>query len=1319
MPLIYFIPIRTPSGAIVYVADTRIDQTPLLLSSSGESTLYTTDASSNNFDISLVGSPTPSNNSPFSTNWSGYFGTNNYLNYAGNSALSFGTGDFTLECWIWISAPSDSPIYEGRASGTGSAAFTLTAFSSSVIRIWTGSSALISSTGTTYINKWTHVAVVRLSGTTTLYIGGVAAGSVATLGNLTENIALVGGGRYANTSTVNKYFNGYISNFRMVKGTAVYTANFTPTTLPLTAISGTSLLTLQNGSFVDNSPNAFTPTVAGAPSLTKFSPFTSTIGTNGSGYFNGTSTSLNLGNQAALHLGSGDFTVETWFYKASTVAQMTVCGDFGGSGTNTFSMLFDTPNGTKLQWWNAVTNTALMISNTVFNNFSWYHIAFVRSSNTLRLYVNGILDSSAAYSVNLNAITSFYIAQDPQLIAARSFIGHISNFRVVKGTAVYTANFTVPTSPLTAISGTSLLTLQNNTPNNTNAFLSSASNSTELAVVRTGNARTGSPNPYSFNYSNYFNGSSDYLTAASNTALNLKNFDFTVECWVYPMSTTYSTFQDIFTKRVTSSTTTSYQGYLRTGTGVISFYNGTNYESTTTLTTGVWSHCAWVYTNSNLTLQIYVNGTQVYSTTITGGIGADNAEPLTIGVARGYTEFFNGYISNFRIVKGTALYTTNFTSSTSPLEVVNGASLLTCQSARFVDNSPNRIALTAVSAPQVQPFNPFTMRAPSTPGTYSVNFDGSSGLSIASSAALAPTTGNFTYECWVYPTSSAASYRVIFGLDSYAVSSPFRMYQNNNKIELWYTNVSSIVSSTIAINTWHHIAMTRSSGSLRFFVNGIQQGSTLVTSVNYAASTFRIGRDSGGTYPFIGQISNLRVMNSAQYTENFTPTTSPLTAITGTLLLTCQRSTFDDNSSNAFAITATGTPVPTVQNPFNSTTPSSPTGYVASTYDGSMFFDGTGDYLTIASPPEYLRNWWLYTGFTIEAWVYVNTLTQDATNAVSPMVGHYTPTAATNYWSFGPITNGTVKFTYFTGTGQSVTTTATIGTRQWHHLAMVKNGTSLTIYINGLSSATATVTGTPQTLSTTPIIIGGYNNAVFNGYITDLRISSTAVYTTNFVPTTAPLTTTSNTLLLINPSSQAITDSTAHASIDSIGQVRVSNNVVKYGNSSIYFNGSSYCTLPYSTALNMPKDFTIETWVYPIARLTSFPCVLNNYSTFGANGGFAIFAGHNTSGSTKYNVYFNGANIINSTSTIVYNQWTHLALVRSGTTITLYVNGVSAGTSASQSATLVGTANSWWIGTAGDLASTSYFNGYISDLRVTRAARYTANFTPPTAALPT
>jgi hypothetical protein len=223
------------------------------------------------------------------------------------------------------------------------------------------------------------------------------------------------------------------------------------------------------------------------------------------------------------------------------------------------------------------------------------------------------------------------------------------------------------------------------------------------------------------------------------------------------------------------------------------------------------------------------------------------------------------------------------------------------------DASSNNFELTIAGDTRPNSFNPYT------PGYYSNYFDGSGdGLSVPASSALAPLTGDFTYEAWVYPTSSSVTYRVVFGIDNYTGGQPFRLYQYGTQFQYWYTGSATdfIGSSTITMNTWYHIAITRSGGVLKLFVNGTQAGSNVTSTLNYPSSIFRIGMDLAGSYPFVGYVSNLRaVKGTAIYTANFTPSTTPLTAISGTSLLTCQtnqavnNSTFLDNSNNSALIT--------------------------------------------------------------------------------------------------------------------------------------------------------------------------------------------------------------------------------------------------------------------------------------------------------------------------------------------------------------------------------------------------------------------------------
>ena len=112
---------------------------------------------------------------------------------------------------------------------------------------------------------------------------------------------------------------------------------------------------------------------------------------------------------------------------------------------------------------------------------------------------------------------------------------------------------------------------------------------------------------------------------------------------------------------------------------------------------------------------------------------------------------------------------------------------------------------------------------------------------------------------------------MIFGLDSYVSGTPFRLYQYGTVFTLWYNNSASITSTPITINNWYHVAMTRTETSLRLFVNGKQVGTTVLNTVSYPPSIFRVGNDVEGKYPFVGYISDLRITHSSRYTSNFTP----------------------------------------------------------------------------------------------------------------------------------------------------------------------------------------------------------------------------------------------------------------------------------------------------------------------------------------------------------------------------------------------------------------------------------------------------------------
>ena len=225
---------------------------------------------------------------PFSggtaTSYAGSFnGSTQLLSIADNAALEPGSSNLTVECWVYPTASgavSGSGIFSKSALG----AFAPFNFqqnpSNNLVLLLsnagTGWDLIITSASTLLLNTWTHVCFTRSANTFTLYINGVSNGSGTLAGSLwnnTESVMIANG----NSSPVsNTAFKGYISNLRYVIGTAVYTANFIPPTAALTAVTNTSLLTLQNATIVDNSTNAFTITNTGTVVTSVQSPFLNT-----------------------------------------------------------------------------------------------------------------------------------------------------------------------------------------------------------------------------------------------------------------------------------------------------------------------------------------------------------------------------------------------------------------------------------------------------------------------------------------------------------------------------------------------------------------------------------------------------------------------------------------------------------------------------------------------------------------------------------------------------------------------------------------------------------------------------------------------------------------------------------------------------------------------------------------------------------------------------------------------------------------------------------------------------------------------------------
>ena len=166
-------------------------------------------------------------------------------------------------------------------------------------------------------------------------------------------------------------------------------------------------------------------------------------------------------SESDFSFGTGDFTIEYWFYFTGVSGSNSGCfqisNTVGGiNNSNTAAdggLALDYENGCvkgigNNGWFNGTNSVAVE---------TWNHVALVRHSGTLQIFTNGVADTSASdsqnYSLTHLAIGGYYTN-------AYLMTGYISNFRIVKGTAVYSAAFTPPTERLTAIDGTVLLACQ-------------------------------------------------------------------------------------------------------------------------------------------------------------------------------------------------------------------------------------------------------------------------------------------------------------------------------------------------------------------------------------------------------------------------------------------------------------------------------------------------------------------------------------------------------------------------------------------------------------------------------------------------------------------------------------------------------------------------------------------------------------------------------------------------------------------------------------------------------------------------------------------
>lgn len=840
-------------------------------------------------------------------------------------------------------------------------------------------------------------------------------------------------------------------------------------------------------------------------------------------------------------------------------------------------------------------------------------------------------------------------------------------------------------------------------------FIDSASN---FPITVTGTPTQGTFSPYNDSgYSVYFDGNGDSLSTSTLPALGTA--DFTFECWVYANDWGSSSQSVLFGN---AFATGNFQVYIERSTSSIKWQMYTQGTSASpAFTLNQWNHVAVV--RSGTTVLLFLNGTLVNTTTaITNSISSST---FSIG-SRAAALYFPGHISNLRLTPGVVLYSSNFTPSVTPLNTTANTVLLACASEKFEDLSARNTTLTKsgdASVSQFSPYKNYTKQQVS----YSNWFGGGSNnyFDLPNNTAF-DQFGAWTLECWLYKTTVGASY-----IYSQNTTNFLQLSTNaSNFIVIDRSGVGGLITSTnaITINTWIHVALVSDGTNMKLFVDGVQSGSTASVGTQAAsASTVRIGAYQGtGAIGFAGSISNLRlVKGTALYTSNFTPPTSPLTAISGTALLTCKDYIFYDNSSNAFTITATGNAQPVKGNPFGYTSTAT-IGYSTLTNAGSAYFDGATGGLNFKD--YFNQNGYNFAGnFQFEAWVYPTANDASGSTMLFSSIGQNT------YVQYNAST-GSVAFVV-SGTTIIAATGTAVKIGMWNHIMVNRSGSTCRLFVNGQFLNTGTSSASINISS-----FGYYANSgsgyEINGYATgfllyDYNPSSLGpIITQQFQPRTVVPSYSSGLQFRLTMANGQIIDNAQQNDLLTVGNAQINTSVKKYGTGSIAFDGAGDFLYGNNqpTVLMGLSNFTVEAWVNPNSFGATYnPIIANAILNVSTAADLQYFLYLDGTGKPTFKAYSGStAYTVASSSAISTGSWTFIAAVRNGSTLTLYVNGVSVATTSIGTVSLNGsTLAILRCGAYQETGTFYYLNGYIDELRVTRGiARYTTNFTPPTAAFP-
>jgi len=640
---------------------------------------------------------------------------------------------------------------------------------------------------------------------------------------------------------------------------------------------------------VDASTNAFTVTEYGNVTSSAFSPYhpggySNYITSAGNGYLEWTSPPT---------FSATAWCVETWFkpdgmpsVAVGNTGHWSIFGCWTANTNNKEFLLIGGSSG-EIRFYYSFDGSAASFVDTasgVFSDNTWVHLALSFDGTNYTVYADGVNVARVVNSTQIANTNSSPLAFGKSIdgggVTQTYVTGYYADGRVINGSTLESNNtFPVPTSRIDFSAA------------NTQALMHFRPHKRQT-VTYNGDATIKRAGPYDYQPytkadhggSVYFDGTGDYIQTPNGTYMDYGSDDFTFECWIYPQASNGDRY---IVSDYTSAGQMAYASFhILLDDGILKSYvrvGGVNVigglDGTTTIQLNVWHHVALVRNGNVFTL--YLNGASEASTTLSGAMNV-STQPFTIGRAGNYAGLYTqGYIADARLVKGTAVYTTNFATPTAPLTAITNTELLTCTNKNDIWDAATGNVLTKsgdVTASNTQ--RQFT----SSSATY---FDGT-GDSISFTAGYDDPLYNFgthdwTLEGWFYIQTLSSGRNLFSFLRASANEATPHVYTQGTDLRYYVLGADRIIgSSALTVNTWHHIAATRSGNDHKLFVDGTQVGSTWTNAQTYVQGRpvlgdyhSSLGNLTGGSNLLHGYAQDFRITKGlARYTSNFTPPTA-------------------------------------------------------------------------------------------------------------------------------------------------------------------------------------------------------------------------------------------------------------------------------------------------------------------------------------------------------------------------------------------------------------------------------------------------------------